>query len=87
MFLYTVVPLDQVFSEDGGPELVEVVRGQMRLLVAPAGPARGRVVRMISSDPFDYLEPAYQPGAFITLHHAELPHDPVTEGDEPCGSS
>lgn len=41
------------------------LNGSSRLLVRPAGNQRAVVVRLISSDPVDYLNPRLMPGAEI----------------------
>lgn len=40
---------------------IELGRGS-RLVVSPNGINRAKVVRLLSSDPADYLRPEYQPG-------------------------
>lgn len=76
--LYTIVPYEEIFSGEYEPKLVEVVRGQMRLQVAPDGRGTARIVRVISSDPNDFLRPAYQPGEMIQIY----PWDPVEPEEE-----
>lgn len=67
MILYTIVPPEEMFDEEEASALVEIARGEMRLIVTPTGQARARIVRLISSDPSDYLNPSYQPGEDIAL--------------------
>jgi hypothetical protein len=45
----------------------EVVRGGARLIVCETGEGMAEVVRLISTDPSDYLNPEYMPGAGIKL--------------------
>lgn len=62
------MPMELVTAglEPALPAPLEVrVRGRL-VQVAPAGPGSGTVVRLISSDPQDYLDPQFQPGASIT---------------------
>ena len=68
MVLWTPLPLELVTAglEPAMPAPAEVrVRGRL-VQVAPVGPGAGTVVRLISSDPQDYLDPQFQPGANIT---------------------
>ncbi|MHB9145953.1 MAG: YlzJ-like family protein [Symbiobacteriia bacterium] len=68
MILWTPLPLELVTAglEPAMPAPAEVrVRGRL-VQVAPIGPGAGTVVRLISSDPQDYLDPQFQPGANIT---------------------
>ncbi|MBO8142349.1 MAG: YlzJ-like family protein [Firmicutes bacterium] len=61
--LWTVMPPEWVFEDDGGPRLAEVAAGAMRI-VLEAGPGGAwRVQRVLSTNPFDYLRPELSPGA------------------------
>lgn len=52
-------------------EEVEVnLNGVSRLVIAPNGLNRGTVLRLISTNPQDYLRPEFQPGAEIEFHLA-----------------
>jgi len=76
MILYTVVPTHYVVSaeylaREDVPELIEVSLGGRKLLVEPMGPTTGKVARVLSTNPADYLDPALQPGQiveFISQH-------------------
>lgn len=70
--LYTIVPHEEIFAEEHEPELVEVVRGEMRLVVSPMSTGEAQVVRVISSNPNDYLLSNYQPGQTIKLIASDL---------------
>ncbi|MCL6451540.1 MAG: YlzJ-like family protein [Acetobacteraceae bacterium] len=48
--------------DDGSGAVVEVEYDGRRLLVQPISGVEGRIVRLISTDPADYLNPAWQPG-------------------------
>lgn len=67
MSLYTILSHEEIFGEDEEPRILEVARGEMRLLVTPSERGQAQIVRVISSNPVDYLNPAYQPGTFIEL--------------------
>ncbi|QIA26989.1 hypothetical protein DYI95_005165 [Thermaerobacter sp. PB12/4term] len=64
MLLYTVVPLHQVLEgwDAPRPEPVELQINGRTVLVEPDSPYGGRIVRLLSCDPKDFLDPAYQPG-------------------------
>lgn len=68
MLLYTVMPAETMFDEEEAPEMVELVRGEMRLLVRPTGRATGQIVQLISGNPAHYLLPENQPGAEVRLY-------------------
>jgi len=69
MILYTPVPsevvLDGFFVQ--APTPVEVRVGEAILLVEDLGGGWGRVVRLISGNPYDYLKPDWMPGMMIRL--------------------
>lgn len=70
MILYTVVPLERVL-EGLTPwdkrTFREVSVDGVRLIVEETSPGRGRVVRLLSTDPKDFLDPRYQPDACVSL--------------------
>jgi len=43
-------------------DIIEVTYRGKRLLVEPVSPTQARVVRLISTDPADFLRPDLQPG-------------------------
>jgi len=68
MILYTPLPLEQVL--EGWNRVaagIEVEAGGARLLVEPYGPGLARVLRLVSTDPRDYLRPEFSPGAVLRL--------------------
>ncbi len=70
MILYTIVPLEIVLdgSETYTPFYAELpLKNGGTLLVEQSGLNSARVVRLISSNPADYLDPALQPGSIINF--------------------
>jgi hypothetical protein len=69
MILFTIMPLELVYRQE--PEdllrLQEIRQKEAILLVEPCGNGLGRVVRLISSSPEDYLRPEYQPGQELPI--------------------
>lgn len=68
MILHTVMPLETVLTnmeQIEKQELKEISRGHMTMLVEQTGPFEGRIVRLISPDPQDYLKPECAPGQMI----------------------
>lgn len=49
------------------PALLEVRQEGRLLLVEPQPGGQGKLVRLISSDPSDYLNPSWQPGTMVQL--------------------
>ncbi|MED2253965.1 YlzJ-like family protein [Brevibacillus parabrevis] len=65
MILYSIIPTETVFAnmeQVEKQELEEITNGHATMLVEPTGPYEGRIVRLISPDPQDYLKPHYAPG-------------------------
>lgn len=69
---YTIVPMEVIFGEDAvggveestiGEQTVQI--GDATLLVEPDGMGRGKVKRVLSTDPNHYLDPRWQPGMAI----------------------
>lgn len=66
MVLWTIVPPEAIFASSAEvPEQEEVRIGDRTVLVEKLSPARSRVVRILSTDPYDYLEPGLQPGTLL----------------------
>jgi hypothetical protein len=67
--LWTAMPIELVVEglEPQATACVEQwVEGRL-LLVTPGAGGVGTVQRLVSSDPFDYLDPRWQPGAVLRL--------------------
>lgn len=68
MILYTVMPLELVFSNQGHTSeesLYESVYMGRRVLARVTAGGVRQVVRLYSSNPSDYLDPRFCPGAEI----------------------
>lgn len=68
MILYSVMPADSVFANMDAvvkQELKEVSLGHATMLLEQTGAFEGRIVRLISPDPQDYLNPHYAPGQIV----------------------
>lgn len=70
MILYTPMQLELVFAgmeEQQVAKQREVVINNSTLIVNESSPGKGHVVRLISTNPYDYLKPEYMPGAEISF--------------------
>jgi len=70
VILYTPMQLELVFAgmeEQQVSTEREVVINNSTLIVKDSSPGKARVVRLISTNPYDYLKPEYMPGAEISL--------------------
>ncbi|OIJ09960.1 hypothetical protein BKP35_15885 [Anaerobacillus arseniciselenatis] len=68
MILYTTVPQEAIFPEENTHAkqmTLDINEGQ--LIVEQVSDHELRVVRLISSDPFAYLNESYTPGKMISL--------------------
>lgn len=68
MIIYSVMPQEVIFENFDQMEKAdvrEVKMGGITMLVEPTGPYEGKIVRLISPDPQDYLNPSYAPGQTI----------------------
>ena len=69
MVLYTIVPPEFLFDDDDPEEVVPVkaaVNG-VPVLVVPTGEGKGRIERLLSTDPDHFLDPLFQPGTVVSL--------------------
>lgn len=69
MIHYTPLPLEDVFDGWDRPrqEAQEVVVNGVTMVVEPVNMKEAKIVRIISSDPQDYLNPAFQPGKMVAF--------------------
>lgn len=67
MTLYTPVPLETVFEgmEEYKPQYMDIRINGIEMQVERVNGMQARVVRLLSGNPNDYLNPAYCPGAII----------------------
>lgn len=69
VILYTILPLELVLQglgEAQAPVVTLQVDGRL-LEVTPTGTGNGHVVRLYSTNPADYLDPRFCPGALVAL--------------------
>lgn len=67
MIMYSVIPLEQIFEgiENETSTLEEINIHGMIMEVQPIDSRQARIVRLISPNPQDYLNPAFAPGQII----------------------
>nr|WP_236838552.1 YlzJ-like family protein [Caldalkalibacillus salinus] len=61
------MPLEHVFDgyDTFNPDYEEIVHQGVNMLIEPCGVYQGRIVRLLSTDPQDFLNPDYSPGQVI----------------------
>jgi len=64
MLLWTIFPEDLIFQPDPSdrPKRLEVTVGNRVLVLEGTGDGQWRIIRLISAEPGDYLDPRWQPG-------------------------
>jgi len=67
VILYTVVPPEEIWEEDGKRRLVMASVKGCPVLVEALGEGRGRIERVLSTDPQHFIDPALQPGQAVIL--------------------
>jgi hypothetical protein len=70
MILYSVMPSEAILEgyESFKPEYIELDSpGGGKMLIEPLSPTEGRLVRLISPRPEDYLHPDNQPGTIVSF--------------------
>lgn len=67
MIFYTTVPLEVVFEgfDQFKPQYEEIQFEGVKLLVEPQGSYQAKIVRLLSTNPYDYLNPRFFPGNMI----------------------
>ncbi len=70
MIIYSTMPLELIFENNeqvNQQKLQEITFGHATMLIEPINPCEGKIVRLISPDPQDYLNPRFAPGQTITF--------------------
>lgn len=64
--LYTIVPEEQIFSQEVETrETTEIELEGIKMLVEFTTPNQGRIVRLLSSNPYHFLDPKCKPGEIV----------------------
>jgi len=68
MILWTVMPIDMVFASSAPPpQYQEIVYAGTNVLVEKISPTQCRIVRLLTTNPADYLRPEIQPGVILNF--------------------
>ncbi|TNJ66168.1 hypothetical protein FE784_10835 [Paenibacillus hemerocallicola] len=67
MILYTQVPIETVLDgmDNPPPATTEITVNGVLMQVEATSSYQGKIVRLLSPDPFHYLNPSYAPGQLI----------------------
>ncbi|MGE5701845.1 MAG: YlzJ-like family protein [Clostridia bacterium] len=68
MIMYTTVPLEFIFDNQEQVEkqvVKELNFGEVTMMVEPTGAFEGKIIRLISPNPQDYMNPRFSPGQKI----------------------
>ena len=67
MTLWSIVPVEMVLDNVASlPAYEEIEYSGMKCLVEKTGPSQCRVVRLLTTDPSEYLRSKLQPGTILT---------------------
>jgi hypothetical protein len=68
VILYTTIPLEEIFKEDEKKaEYIQIPYSRGIIEVELISASTAKIVRLISRDLNDYLQPQFQPGTEIKL--------------------
>lgn len=71
MLLWTIMPMESVFpAEPYQPDYEEITFGQNRVLMERINSRQCKVVRLIATEPGEYLRPDLQPGTVMSYSSA-----------------
>lgn len=79
MVIYTVLPADVVLNRSEERHFVELSVGDTVVTVEPVGSGKGRVIRVCSTDPQNYLLRGLQPGDFVPLRGEIAPAEGLSK--------
>ena len=67
MIMYTAIPQDQLWDgfDDKVEPYQEIYMNGLIMQVQPLNAYQAKIVRIVSPDPQDYLNPSYLPGQMI----------------------
>ncbi len=68
--LYTIVPHEEIWGEldqVDQQEYRDVTLNGCTMQIQPVDSATGKVIRLMSTNPADYLNPQFQPGSTVML--------------------
>lgn len=67
MIHYSTLPMELIFQNEdpSAYENMEIQWNGLTMLVQPCGANEARIVRLISPNPYDYMNPAYAPGQIL----------------------
>lgn len=70
MIIHSIMPIEQIFDgfDTEQSDIEEVTVNGLIMQVQSINSRQARIVRLMSSNPQDYLNPAYAPGQIIQMH-------------------
>lgn len=67
---WSVIPTDVVFNGEGPQPTREQAVNGVTMMVSDTGSGFGRIERVLSTNPMDYLRPEWQPGQLVPLRRS-----------------
>lgn len=67
MIIWSIVPPDIMFNtNESSPNYEEIEWNGMKCLVEKTSPTQCKIIRLLTTDPNDYLQMELQPGSILT---------------------
>lgn len=67
MIIWSIIPPDVMWTQPENPPAYEELQwGGMKCLVEKTSPTQCKVIRLLTTDPTDYLRMELQPGSILT---------------------
>lgn len=70
---WAAIPLETVFDghENMSFNWLETESQGVKMVVEPMGNGTGKIVRLLSLNPSDYLNPSFAPGSIVSISQAK----------------
>lgn len=69
--IWSIMPEELIIgNEERGPAMKEITYQNRRMLATPLPSGKMCIVRMLSSNPRDFMDPRFQPGNVIDFYHS-----------------
>jgi hypothetical protein len=72
MIIHSIMPEERIFEgfEENHPKYMELEYSGVTMQVEVLGPQQAKIVRLLSPNANDYLNPSFAPGSFIEFQPA-----------------
>ncbi|BCJ85329.1 YlzJ-like family protein [Effusibacillus dendaii] len=69
MLYWAAIPLETVFEgfDSTSYNWLETDYQRVKMIVEPCGNGWGKIVRLLSANPYDYMDPRLSPGSLVPI--------------------